>query len=917
MSANSNMPTNNTAINMPFNMSSASSNSNLLNNDNNNSNSSMSSNKNNPGNIKVQNNHDVPVNKTLPRNINVPINKIMPNSNVPINNSMHMQSSSINKNIPLMNNSLPSANVPINTSNNVQSSSNNKSIPPSNKTVLNNNSVTSNSNFQSNKIIPPNSKTINKIIPQNNKIMPTNNRVSNFQSNYIAPNSSNVQSNYNAPSSGNVQSNNNYLQTSTTMLNSNNARNSSSMQNSIQSGSNMPRNNYMQTNKRNKNRKNTGAATEANEKHSFTSWTYERPCTEMEWNKISNLKLLVNSSKAIARVELGQLEISDLVLIGVYAPSSERDEKKDEDRSVQGSVTSHDEQQQNEEEDTQVDGSESALLTGIGKEIDDNILGGTLTELINENVDTFKNGTIVGAVTPTLRIVVNGKTRRYAAVGLGEAPTKEEFMKVKKIRIQKKKAASRRNGNFEDEDESDDDGINIDYKEIKELEQQQLATALGHLIIDKCAGEKIVSSCSLLLPVGIGSSLLLPKDFFKFLSISFYTTLYSDNRYRTKSFQVHAAEGLQRVMVYLTSSTMDEANKISDVASPGVKHGRVIASGIYLARDIVNSPHNVLNSIGLANTARRIVDECVNGKFTCEILDSKDCESRGMGAYLSVARGSETPPQFIHLKYRHTTPHKLGEKKPKMTRLAFIGKGVMFDTGGYNIKESMTDFKKLDCAGAASVLGAARILSQIPLENWSELPKNVEVHFIVAACDNIINEKAYLPGDIVTASNGKTIEIINTNDAEGRISLADALVYADIGECKCEKIIELSTLTSGTMNTLGKIYGGFFTGNEKLAKEIKEASKSSNEKLWRLPIVQEYRVYLKSSIADIQNVGKKYGSYSTAALFLESFINDLGKTAFAHLDIAGPVWDEESETATGYGPKFILDLIQDQNNFKK
>ena len=158
-----------------------------------------------------------------------------------------------------------------------------------------------------------------------------------------------------------------------------------------------------------------------------------------------------------------------------------------------------------------------------------------------------------------------------------------------------------------------------------------------------------------------------------------------------------------------------------------------------------------------------------------------------MGAYLGVARGSETEPQFIHLTY--TPPGPIHKK------IAVVGKGLLFDTGGYNIKTQMMEMMKFDCGGAAAVLGAAQAIGSLE-------PPGVEVHFIVAACENMINDKAMVPSDILTASNGKTIEVMNT-DAEGRLTLADALVYAD-KELGCESIIELSTLTGACMVALGK-----------------------------------------------------------------------------------------------------------------
>ena len=224
--------------------------------------------------------------------------------------------------------------------------------------------------------------------------------------------------------------------------------------------------------------------------------------------------------------------------------------------------------------------------------------------------------------------------------------------------------------------------------------------------------------------------------------------------------------------------------------------------------------HSVLNSESLAETAKRIAKES-GGNISCKILGKKECEARGMGSFLGVARGSETDPQFIHLTYKP----KSGEVNKKV---AVVGKGLLFDTGGYNIKTAMMELMKFDCGGSAATLGAARAVGELA-------PEGVEAHFIVAACENMINERAVVPSDILTASNGKTIEIINT-DAEGRLTLADALVYAD-KEVGAESIIEMSTLTGAMMVSLGKEICGFFTTDDALAKELEDASKKTGDKV--------------------------------------------------------------------------------------
>lgn len=198
------------------------------------------------------------------------------------------------------------------------------------------------------------------------------------------------------------------------------------------------------------------------------------------------------------------------------------------------------------------------------------------------------------------------------------------------------------------------------------------------------------------------------------------------------------------------------------------------------------------------------------------------------------------------------------------------------------------------------MLGAARAIAEIA-------PEGVEAHFIVAACENMINHKGMVPSDILTASNGKTIEVLNT-DAEGRLTLADALVFAD-KECGCERIIELSTLTGACMVALGKEVAGVWTDNDDLAAELADVCKVTGDKSWRMPLEKSYNKQLESKIADIKNIGDRWGGAITAALFLQNFVSK--KKPFAHIDIAGPVWDDGSG-ATGYGAKLVTEWVRQQ-----
>jgi leucyl aminopeptidase len=499
-----------------------------------------------------------------------------------------------------------------------------------------------------------------------------------------------------------------------------------------------------------------------------------------------------------------------------------------------------------EEEDEEEDDNkkekdvEPMDLVGAAKTIDDN-LQGALSELLVENSKTFKNGAKIGSTTPTLR-VVGGKSKRYIVMGLGPETTKE--------------------GEITDWTAS---GFKIG---------KTIATTLN--------AEKKVTSVHIMLPEVIASNGTIVKD----LATAFYENLYTDNRYRTGANIKKAVEDLQYVKIGVDGSSFAEQSAI--------EAGKAIASGVFLAKDIVNAPHNVLNSESLAETAKRLAKES-KGRLKCTVLDKKECEKRGMGSFLGVARGSETEPQFIHLTY---TPPSGSFKK----KIAVIGKGLLFDTGGYNIKTSMMELMKFDCGGSAAVIGAARVVAQLA-------PEDVEVHFIVAACENMINGKAMVPSDILTASNGKTIEVMNT-DAEGRLTLADALVFAD-KELNCEEIVELSTLTGACMVALGKKICGLWTSNDTLATELEHVSKVTGDKSWRMPLASEYREQLDSTFADIKNVGTRYGGAVTAALFLQEFVNK--KKPFAHIDIAGPVWDDKTG-ATGFGVKLVTEWINGKSS---
>ncbi|CAN4096589.1 unnamed protein product [Withania somnifera] len=323
-----------------------------------------------------------------------------------------------------------------------------------------------------------------------------------------------------------------------------------------------------------------------------------------------------------------------------------------------------------------------------------------------------------------------------------------------------------------------------------------------------------------------------------------------------------------------------------------IKYAADVCAGVILGRELVNAPANVLTPAVLAEEAKKIAST-YSDVLSANILDVEQCKELKMGSYLAVAAASANPPYFIHLSYKPTS----GEIQKK---IALVGKGLTFDSGGYNIKTGpgcSIELMKFDMGGAAAVLGAAKALAQIK-------PAGVEVHFIVAACENMISGTGMRPGDIITASNGKTIEVNNT-DAEGRLTLADALVYA----CNqgVEKIVDLATLTGACVVALGPSIAGIFTPSDDLAKEVVAASEVSGEKLWRMPMEESYWDSMKSGVADMVNTGGRQGGAITAALFLKQFVDE--KVQWMHIDLAGPVWSDKKKNATGFGVSTLVEWV--------
>jgi len=319
-----------------------------------------------------------------------------------------------------------------------------------------------------------------------------------------------------------------------------------------------------------------------------------------------------------------------------------------------------------------------------------------------------------------------------------------------------------------------------------------------------------------------------------------------------------------------------------------------ICQGVEFARKLVAAPPNDLTPLEMSKKAIEIANEY---NLKIQILEENDCLNLGMGAYLAVAKGSNLKPKFIHITYM--------PEDSVSFKVALVGKGLTFDSGGYNLKvgASQIEMMKYDMGGSAAVLGAAKAIGALK-------PKGVEIHFIVAACENMINGLAMHPGDVITASNGKTIEVNNT-DAEGRLTLADALTYAS--NLKPNAIIDLATLTGACLIALGNDVAGMWSNNDELATELLESSLRKGEGLWRMPLQKSYKDGLKSHIADMKNTGPRAGGSITAALFLEEFLDK--NINWAHIDIAGTCWTDKNKGinpsgATGYGVRTLIDWIK-------
>ncbi|CAK0778676.1 aminopeptidase A/I [Gammaproteobacteria bacterium] len=327
-------------------------------------------------------------------------------------------------------------------------------------------------------------------------------------------------------------------------------------------------------------------------------------------------------------------------------------------------------------------------------------------------------------------------------------------------------------------------------------------------------------------------------------------------------------------------------------AEQALREASAISAGVHLAKDLANLPGNFCTPTYLAEQAKALVDANLGQPLTLEVLEREDMERLGMGALLAVAQGSSQPPKFIVLHYHGG---QAGDKP-----IVLVGKGITFDSGGISIKSGdKMDEMKFDMSGAAAVLGSVKASVALALA--------VNLVGIIPATENLPDGNAIKPGDIVTSLSGQTIEILNT-DAEGRLILCDALTYAE----RFEPIvtIDIATLTGACVVALGKHPSGLFANHPPLARDLLDAGRTSGDRVWELPLWEDYQDQLKSNFADMANVGGREGGAITAACFLARYTK---KLHWAHLDIAGTAWlGGDKKGATGRPVPLLVQYLIDR-----
>ena len=339
------------------------------------------------------------------------------------------------------------------------------------------------------------------------------------------------------------------------------------------------------------------------------------------------------------------------------------------------------------------------------------------------------------------------------------------------------------------------------------------------------------------------------------------------------------------------SLTISVERKVSSSLTKSINQGAAIGKGVNLARDLGNLPANVCTPTFLAQTTEKLGKR---NNFKVKTLNESDMEKLGMGSFLSVSNGSDQPAKLIHATYSG------GDKKSQP--IVLIGKGITFDTGGISLKPSSEmDEMKYDMCGAASVIGTMLAISEM------KLPINVVG--LVAAAENMPSGRATRPGDVVKTMSGKTVEILNT-DAEGRLVLCDTLTYAE--QLRPKAAIDVATLTGACVVSLGKVATGLFSNNDVLSNELTDAGNTSWDRVWRMPIWDDYNRLLESNFADLANIGGRAAGSITAACFLSQFATSF---PWAHLDIAGTAWvSGKNKGSTGRPVPLLCEYLMGRAN---
>ncbi|MFW2332014.1 MAG: leucyl aminopeptidase [Nitrospinota bacterium] len=383
----------------------------------------------------------------------------------------------------------------------------------------------------------------------------------------------------------------------------------------------------------------------------------------------------------------------------------------------------------------------------------------------------------------------------------------------------------------------------------------------------------------------------------------------SYNKIKTKELTQYITEGLILSDYSFDQFKSDKSSKITregslllstsaqKEGSIGVKRGVAIGESVNYARDLGNLPSNIATPRYIAEQASKLGRQ--SKKLKATILDEAKCKALKMGGLIAVSQGSKEPAKFIILEW-------LNSGSKSANPIVIVGKGVTFDTGGISIKPSANmEEMKFDMSGAGAVIATMKAISSLNLKT--------DVVAIAPVTENMPSSTAIKPGDLVTSLSKVTMEVINT-DAEGRLILSDALAYASLNY-KPKFVVDIATLTGACMVALGKFASGLFSNDDQLAAKLEKAGKVSGEITWRLPLSDEYAPEIKSSVADIKNVGSRYGGAITAALFLSRHT----KERWAHIDIAGCASNDAARHylptgSAGYGVRILLAFIENEMN---